>query len=145
MEIIVLQGPNLNLIGLQSAKCGEKVTLDKINTGLRKTAHQKNAEIQLRFLQTHKTEKAISFLQRNRNRAQGLLFAPASWARFEYSLLDTIRITGLPSAQILLEYPYGDIKKEDSVFSDTCSKTLVGHPMSVFNAGLDQLFELLSK
>ncbi|MDP7094608.1 MAG: type II 3-dehydroquinate dehydratase, partial [Candidatus Marinimicrobia bacterium] len=65
MDILVLQGPNLNLIGVQSAKIGERVTLDKINKELRQHAHSVSLEIQLRFLQTHKAEKAVSFIQRN--------------------------------------------------------------------------------
>ena len=48
MNILIIQGPNLNLIGLSSAKIGEKVTLDKVNQGLRKQAHKRPEEIKLK-------------------------------------------------------------------------------------------------
>ena len=40
MNVLIIQGPNLNLIGLRSAKIGEQVTLDKVNQGLRKQANK---------------------------------------------------------------------------------------------------------
>ena len=64
MKILVLQGPNLNLIGVKSAQAGKSVTLDKINTALRREV--RNTEIELKIFQTHKIYMAVSFLQRNR-------------------------------------------------------------------------------
>ena len=45
MNILILHGPNLNLIGNISAKLGNKITLDKINTGVRH--YVRNTEITL--------------------------------------------------------------------------------------------------
>ena len=80
MNILILHGPNLNLVGKISAKQGDKITLDKINTGLRR--HVRDSEITLKIFQTHKVYQAINFIQRNRNWANGLLFAPMSWAQY---------------------------------------------------------------
>ena len=44
MNILIIQGPNLNLIGLKSIKTGEQVTLDKVNQGLRKQANKRPEE-----------------------------------------------------------------------------------------------------
>ena len=49
MNILIIQGPNINLIGLRSAKIGEKVTLDKVNQGLRKQANKRPEEITLKI------------------------------------------------------------------------------------------------
>ncbi|MFQ6677396.1 MAG: type II 3-dehydroquinate dehydratase [Fidelibacterota bacterium] len=144
MDILILQGPNLNLIGVQSAKTGERVTLDKINKVLHQHAHKTSLDIQLRFLQTHKTEKAISFIHRNRNKAAGLLIAPASWGRYEYSLLDALNLSGLPSVQVLLDDPYSSLKKVNSIFTPVCIDTVIGHPLSAFNTALNVLLKHIS-
>ncbi len=141
MDILILQGPNFNLIGVQSAKTGERITLDKINKNLRRHAHDISLDIQLRFLQTHKADKAVSFLHRNRNKADGLLIAPASWGRYEYSLLDALSLSGLPSVQVLLDNPYFSLSAADSIFTPVCSNTVSGHPLSVFNSALDKLLK----
>ena len=52
MNILILQGPNLNLLGLKSAPTGDRLTLDKLNKALRKHVHRQ--ETTLKFLQTHK-------------------------------------------------------------------------------------------
>ena len=142
MEILVLQGPNLNLIGVQSAKVGERVTLDKINKGLRQHAHDISLDLRLRFLQTHKVEKAVSFIHRNRKKAQGIILAPASWGHYEYSILDALQLSNLPSIQVLFEDDYGSLDKADSIFTSECTDTATGHPMEVFNAALDLLLKL---
>ena len=142
MEILVLQGPNLNLIGVRSAQVGQLVTLDKINRSLRRQAHKSG--LTLKFLQTHRIDKALTFVQRNRNSAQGILLAPMAWARYELSLLETLQLIGLPVVQVLFdkEFDFGPPAGE-SIYADFCQATVVGQPDSVFNAGLDILINNL--
>ena len=90
MNVLILQGPNLNLLGLKSSQSNEKLTLDKLNKAIR--LHVKNNNINLKFLQTHKEFQAINFLQRNRNWANSLLFIPTSWAKNNYTILETINL-----------------------------------------------------
>ena len=59
MNILILQGPNLNLLGLKSAQIKERLTLDKLNKKIKDEI--KLQDIQLKFLQTHKTFQAINF------------------------------------------------------------------------------------
>ena len=101
MKILVLQGPNLNLVGVKSAQTGKRITLDKINRSLRREV--RNTEIELKIFQTHKIYMAISFLQRNRNTASGILIAPMAWAKYEFSLLETLELIQLPVVQVILE------------------------------------------
>jgi len=101
MKILVLQGPNLNLIGVKSSQTGKRITLDKINKTIRRKV--RNTEIELKIFQTHKIYMAISFLQRNRNSASGILIAPMAWAKYEFSLLETLELIQLPVVQVILE------------------------------------------
>ena len=137
MNILIIQGPNINLIGLRSAKIGEKVTLDKVNQGLRKQANKRPEEITLKILQTHKVEKAMTLIHRNRNWANGIIIAPMAWARYEYSL---------PTFEVFLtpEYEFEGNKKS-SILSSICIQTLSGHPLSVFTDALSLLANHLSE
>ena len=76
MKILILHGPNLNLIGKISAKNKETVTLDKINKSIKRFCRGK--DIELKIFQTHKIFQAINFLQRNRNYSNKLIFTPMS-------------------------------------------------------------------
>ena len=135
MKILILHGPNLNLIGSKSAEIGQKITIDKINTGIRR--HIRNKDIQIKILQTHKQFHAINFIQRNRNWADFFLLAPMSWPRFEYAILDALTISNINTIQILLSDDYSDVTKSNSIFSEFCNSTLIGAPDKVYLDGID--------
>ncbi len=140
MNILVLHGPNLNLIGVISAHIGQRITVDKINTGLRR--HVRNSEINLKIMQTHKIFQAINFIQRNRNWADGMLFAPMAWARYEYSIVEALQIVNIPTIQLLFSDGFSDIDKDNSVFSDACKSTINGPPDQVYIDGINALQKL---
>ena len=121
MNILVLHGPNLNLIGKASAKIGDSITLGKINTALKRSAKDIKADIKI--LQTHKTYAAINFIQRNRNWADGLLFTPMAWLLYEYSLLECLQASDISTIQIVLDEKYNFSSGKDSIFNSYCKKT----------------------
>jgi 3-dehydroquinate dehydratase-2 len=137
MNILILHGPNLNLIGSISAEIGQKITIDKINSGIRR--HIRNENIQIKILQTHKQFQAINFIQRNRNWVDFFLLAPMSWARYEYAILDTLRISNIKTLQILLSNDYSDVTKSNSIFSEFCTSTLIGSPDKVYLEAIDHI------
>lgn len=140
MKILVLQGPNLNLVGVKSAQAGKRVTLDKINKILRREV--RNTEIELKIFQTHKIYMAISFLQRNRNTASGILIAPMAWAKYEYSLLETLELIQLPIVQVSLDKI---VDENQSILSPISVETVHNDdPISVFKNGLKTLIKHLS-
>ena len=142
MNILIIQGPNINLIGLRSAKIGEKVTLDKVNQGLRKQANKRPEEISLKILQSHKIEKAVTSIHRNRNWANGLLFAPMSWAQYEYSICESIKISDINTIQLLFDGGYGEINEKNTKFTKTTIKTITGKPDKVYIEGVQSLQKL---
>ena len=97
MNILIVQGPNLNLIGLRSAKSGDQITLDKINRGLRQQANKRPEDLTVKILQTHKIEKAMTTIHRNRKWANGIVIAPMAWARYEYALRDCLDTVAIPT------------------------------------------------
>ena len=140
MKILVLQGPNLNLIGVKSSQSGKRVTLDKINKMLRREV--RNTEIELKIFQTHKIYMTISFLQRNRNTASGILIAPMAWAKYEYSLLETLDLIQLPVVQVLLD---NVLDEHQSILSPVSVGTVHNDdPLSACKTGLKTIIKHLS-
>ena len=104
MNILILQGPNLNLLGLKSSKNNDRLTLDKLNKVIKKFSRTK--DINLKFLQTHKEFQAVNFLQRNRNWANGILFIPTSWARNSHTILEVIKLVDITTSTIYFDNGY---------------------------------------
>jgi len=129
MNILILQGPNLNLLGMKSAQMKERLTLDKLNKKIKTEIKLQN--IQLKFLQTHKNFQAINFLQRNRNKATGLLFIPTSWARANYTILETINLIKIKTSVVYFEQPYNFGTSENkSIIQGKNIKSFTGQPVS---------------
>ena len=146
MNILIMQGPNLNLVGLRSAKSGEQITLDKINRSLRQQANKRPEELTLKIIQTHKIEKAMTTIHRNRKWANGIIMAPMAWARYEYALLDCLDTVGIPTIEVFLSEQYESEEDEVmSILTAVCLDSMSGHPLTIFTTALDHLINHLTE
>ena len=138
MNILILQGPNLNMLGLKSSKTKANVTLDKINRALKK--HVKGKNVSLKLLQTHKQFQAVNFLQRNRNWADGILFIPTSWARNEFTILETLELIKLKTATIYFNESFSfGTDEQDSIIVGDYIQSFTGDPLEACVTGLEHL------
>ena len=141
MNILILQGPNLNLLGKKSAEIGDSLTLNKLNRALR--LHVRDKEIKLKILQTHKEYIALNFIQRNRNQAKGLIIIPTSWAKYNQTILETINLSRLQTAAIYFDssFSFGTSEDESILRSDTI-KPFIGHPIDITISAIDYIAKI---
>ena len=138
MKLLILQGPNLNLLGLKSSENGKHITLDKLNKAIRKHVHGKEAT--LKFLQTHKQFQAINFLQRNRKWADGLLCIPTSWAKYDWSIAETLNIINIPIAMVYFDDPFSlGANETESIITGEKIHSFSGQPVDACVLGIDHI------
>ena len=138
MNILFLQGPNLNILGLKSSETKAKVTLDKINRAMKQ--HVKGENVTLKILQTHKQFQAVNFFQRNRNWADGILFIPTSWARNEFTILETLNLISLKTAVVYFNEPFSfGTDEQQSIIAGNYIQSFSGSPLEACLAGLEHL------
>ena len=140
MNILILQGPNLNLLGLKSSKKESRLTLDKLNKQIR--SFSKDSEISIKTLQTHKKFQAINFLQRNRNWANGILFIPTSWARNSYTILETINLIQIKTSVVYFDgdFSFGT-SMEESIFLHDQIESFTGSTIEACIKGMEFLIK----
>ncbi len=136
MNILILQGPNINLIGVKSAKQGKRITLDKINKEIRRYIREK--DITVKIHQTHSIEKVITLLQRNRNWADGIIIAPGVWSTYEAILVDTLELIDVPTIEVYDEEDNRDYSKK-SLLTTVCLKKIVASAKEMFVKGLNHI------
>ena len=138
MTILILHGPNLNLLGLKASKLKTRLTLDKVNRVIRK--HVRGKGITLKIIQTHKEYLAINFIQRNRNSADGLVIIPTSWAKYNQTIFETINITELETAAVYFDdsYSFGT-NEENSIFVSNKIKSFSGEPLEAIVSAINHL------
>ena len=140
MNILFLQGPNLNLLGIKSVATKSNLTLDRLNKAVKNESKELN--INLKTLQTHKEFQAINFMQRNRNWANGLIFIPTSWARNNYTILETILLIEIKTAVIYFDnnFSFGT-SQEKSILTGLRLKSFEGSPISICKEALGYVIE----
>jgi len=138
MNILILQGPNLNLLGIKSSENGKQITLDKLNKAIRKHVHGK--DVTLKFLQTHKQFQAINFLQRNRKWADGLLCIPTSWAKYDWSIAETLNLINIPIAMVYFDDPFSlGANETESIMTGEKIHSFSGQPVDACVLGIDHI------
>jgi len=95
MKILIIHGPNLNLLGIWSSKNNStRLTLDKVNQGIRK--HIRNKDINVKILQSNNENKIVSYIQKNRNKIDGIIITPGPLQKSGYILNDLLQLLETP-------------------------------------------------
>ena len=115
-KILIIQGPNMNLLGHRFKDTKIKITLDKLNTHLRKAA--KKFEVKLIIMQTNDEIKAATTLQRQRNKICSILLFPGPWQQSGFVLKDTMELLKIPFITISLGEDVTLLKGIDNIEGD---------------------------
>ena len=97
-HILIIHGPNMNLLGHRKIEVNPNITLDKLNRNLRKVA--KSLNMKVKIIQTNDETRAATTIQRQRNKTNGILFFPGSWQKSGYILQDTLKLLSIPFVTI---------------------------------------------
>ena len=74
--------------------------------------------------------KAINFLQRNRNWADGILFIPMSWAKYQWTIKETLDLISIPAAFVFFDPPFDfGTPVSDSILNNKKVDHLVAHQL----------------
>tara|TARA_B100001996_G_scaffold198319_1_gene151838 strand:+ start:103 stop:489 length:387 start_codon:yes stop_codon:yes gene_type:complete len=126
------------MLGVKSSTNNETLTLDKLNKKLR--LHVRNTNIKLKIIQTHKEYIALNFIQRNRNKANGLIIIPTSWAKYNQTILETIVLSNMKTATVYFDEPYNlGTSENDSILISKNIKSFVGDPIESITTAIDYI------
>jgi len=139
-KIIILHGPNLNLLGERDKKIYGSLTLRQINQKLKAFALAK--KVTLRIFQSNSEGALIDFMHKNRKWAQGLVINPAAYTHSSYALRDSIEAMPFPSVEVHLS----DIKKREkfrkiSITAPVCVKQISGLGWKSYTEGVKFLLK----
>jgi 3-dehydroquinate dehydratase-2 len=98
VKILVLNGPNLNLLGVREPAIYGKTTLDEINRNL--SAEAGRLGVTLEFLQSNHEGELIDALHRARGESDGVILNPGALTHTSLALADAIRSVSLPTVEV---------------------------------------------
>jgi 3-dehydroquinate dehydratase II len=96
--IAVLNGPNLNMLGLRQPEIYGRATLDDVEQVCIQAAER--LDIAIDFRQTNIEGELVSWIQECRGRARGIVINPAAYGHTSIALLDALLSVDLPVVEI---------------------------------------------
>jgi len=104
MKILVVHGPNLNLLGKRIKEIYGDKTLEEINRLLRQLATELGVE--LVTFQSNSEGALIDFIQKESPAANGIIINPGALTHYGFSLRDALADTNLPVVEVHLSNIY---------------------------------------
>jgi len=139
MKILILNGPNLNLLGEREPEVYGILTLEQMCTEL--TTHA-GAAAQIDFFQSNHEGALIDKLHEVRDTHDAVIFNPAAFTHYSYALRDAIAAIAIPVVEVHLSNPD---QREDfrkiNVVREVCTAHFQGRGLQSYVDALDYLRE----
>lgn len=125
LKILIVNGPNLNLLGKREPEIYGSQTLDDLNNHLKDLA--KELQIKPLFFQSNSEGALIDFIHENGFEADGLIINPGALTHYSYALRDAVSGVGIETIEVHLSniQDREDFRKE-SVIAPVCIGQISG-------------------
>jgi len=138
IKVLVIHGPNLNLLSRREPEIYGSATLEEINERLRTWAAERGME--LRIIQSNSEGAIVDAIQEAAEWADSILINPGAYTHYSYAIRDAIAAVGLPAVEVHLS---NICAREDfrriSVIAPVCIGQIAGFGWRSYLLGLEAL------
>ena len=143
-RILVIHGPNLNLLGKREPKIYGKVSLARMNERIQKEAGRLG--VQATVVQSNHEGELVDLIGSARGRYNGILINPAAYTHTSVALRDALSACGIPAVEVHLSNIYAREEfRHKSLTAPVCVGVVSGFGEASYLLGLQGLVQALSK
>ena len=143
MKLLVLNGPNLNMLGIREPEIYGRETYEDLKALVEKACEKWGAEVSF-FQSNHEGALVDAIQQAYFDRVDGIVINPAAYTHTSVALLDALKAVGIPAVEVHIS----DVsRREDfrqiSYLRPACCRTISGHGLQGYAMAVDHLAALL--
>ena len=144
MKILVLNGPNINMLGLREPHLYGNRDYKTLCSMIRE--HAENTGVEVELFQSNHEGSLVDKIQEAYGIFDGIVFNPAAYTHTSVALLDALKSVSIPAVEVHIS----DVsKREDfrqiSYVRLYCEKTIAGHGFDGYLEAMDYLKEKYGK
>lgn len=125
MKIMVIQGPNLNMLGVREQDVYGPMKLEQIHAQMKDFAKQNNVEIE--FFQSNLEGEIVDQVQECYGEIDGIIINPAAYTHTSIAIRDAISAVSIPTIEVHISniHRREEFRKENMI-APVCSSSVVG-------------------
>lgn len=143
-KILVIHGPNLNLLGKREVDIYGKVSIDEINRELKKIAKEK--KVSLEIVQSNHEGEIVGLIGKAKGEFGAILINPAAYTHTSVAIRDAISAVGVPAVEVHLSNIYSREEfRHTSLIAPVAKGQICGFGKMSYILGLEAAVNLLKK
>ncbi len=143
-KVLVIHGPNLNLLGRREVDIYGKVTIDQINAALKKAADEE--EVAIEIVQSDHEGEIVELIGKSKDKVDALLINPAAYTHTSVAIRDAVSATEIPTVEVHLSNIYAREEfRHTSLTAPVCKGQVSGFGIDSYILGLKAAVSLIKK
>lgn len=142
MKLFIINGPNLNMLGVREPEIYGNVGYDDLIKQLKDYCAER--EIQVSFFQSNHEGDLVDYIQKAYfDVADGIIINPGAYTHTSLALFDAVKAVKIPTIEVHISDP--DTRAEEirkfSYIRKACIKTIKGHGLDGYFEAIDHFYE----
>ena len=138
MKILIINGPNLNFLGIREPAIYGKETYGDLCDLIR--AHAKERGVEVEFFQSNHEGALVDAIQSAYGKADGIVINPAAYTHTSVALLDAVKSVGIPTVEVhISKVEEREDFRQTSYIRAACIATVSGHGTDGYLEGINIL------
>jgi 3-dehydroquinate dehydratase-2 len=144
MKLMVIQGPNLNMLGVREQHIYGPVKLEQIHAGMREFAGQNNVDIE--FFQSNLEGELVDKIQECYGEIDGIILNAAAYTHTSIAIRDAIAAVGIPVIEVHISniHRREEFRKQNMI-APVCASSIVGFGPFGYHLALIGLMQVVSE
>jgi len=144
MKVVVIQGPNLNMLGVREQNIYGPMKLEQIHQQMKDFAAQNKVEIE--FFQSNLEGELVDKIQECYGDADGIIINPAAYSHTSIAIRDALVAVGLPAIEVHISNTYKreEFRQKDIV-APACASTIIGFGPFGYHLAMIGMLQILNE